>query len=61
MPALLMLMRRLIEHIMEQFEDYPLEFIRLDLALPDAGATADVTTRRQAMVQALISLGSKWT
>jgi exportin-2 (importin alpha re-exporter) len=47
---------------MEQFEDDPLEFIRLDLSLPGsgAGATADVTTRRQAaadVLQALVSSG----
>lgn len=50
---------------MEQFEDDPLEFIRLDLSLPNtgaggAGATADVTTRRQAaadILQALVSSG----
>ena len=50
------------EHEMEQFEDDPLEFIRLDLALPGsgAGATADVTTRRQAaadVLQALVGSG----
>lgn len=47
---------------MEQFEDDPLEFIRLDLSLPgsNAGATADVTTRRQAaadILQALVGSG----
>lgn len=45
---------------MEQFEDAPLEFIRLDLALPGAGASVDVTTRRQAaadMLQALVGSG----
>ena len=49
---------------MEQFTDDPLEFIRLDLSLPAArvgvGATADVTTRRQAaadVLQALVGSG----
>ncbi|EGN91830.1 hypothetical protein SERLA73DRAFT_100047 [Serpula lacrymans var. lacrymans S7.3] len=46
------------EHEMEQFEDDPLEFIRLDLALP--GGTSDVATRRQAaadVLQALVGSG----
>jgi exportin-2 (importin alpha re-exporter) len=47
---------------MDQFEDDPLEFIRLDLSLPGSstGATADVTTRRQAaadVLQALVGSG----
>lgn len=45
---------------MEQFEDDPLEFIRLDLALPGAGAGADASTRRQAaadVLQALVGSG----
>ncbi|KZP27099.1 Cse1-domain-containing protein [Athelia psychrophila] len=41
---------------MEQFEDGPLEFIRLDLALPGAGAPAAVTTRRQATADVLQAL-----
>ncbi|KZP17104.1 hypothetical protein FIBSPDRAFT_865257 [Athelia psychrophila] len=41
---------------MEQFEDGPLEFIRLDLALPSAGAPAAVTTRRQATADVLQAL-----
>lgn len=40
---------------MGQLEDDPLEFIRLDLALPGsgAGATAHVTTRSQAAADVL--------
>ncbi|GLB42771.1 putative importin alpha re-exporter [Lyophyllum shimeji] len=47
------------EHDVEQFEDDPLEWIRLDLALPLAGA-ADTATRRQAaadVLQALVGSG----
>jgi len=38
------------ENEMKQFEDDPLESVRLDLSFPgsSAGATADVTTRGQA-------------
>jgi exportin-2 (importin alpha re-exporter) len=58
-----------IEHDVEQFEDDPLEFIRLDLSLPLAAAGSasfsstgggDGTTRRQAaadVVKALVSSG----
>jgi len=47
---------------MEQFEDDPLEFIRLDLSLPGSstGLSADITTRRQAaadVLQALVGSG----
>ncbi|KAH7882920.1 CAS/CSE protein [Phlebopus sp. FC_14] len=50
------------DHEMEQFEDDPLEFIRLDLALPSgAGAgSAEASTRRQAaadVLQALVGSG----
>lgn len=41
---------------MEQFEDNPLEFIRLDFALPGTGASADVTTRREAAAEVLQAL-----
>jgi exportin-2 (importin alpha re-exporter) len=47
----------LLEHELEQFEDDPLEFIRLDLSLP---GSSEVTTRRQAaadVLQALVSSG----
>jgi exportin-2 (importin alpha re-exporter) len=47
----------LAEHELEQFEDDPLEFIRLDLSLP---GSSEVTTRRQAaadILQALVSSG----
>ncbi|KAG6820300.1 hypothetical protein H0H93_002564 [Arthromyces matolae] len=46
------------EHDVEQFEDDPLEFIRLDLALSSAGT--ENATRRQAaadVLQALVSSG----
>ncbi|KAG5652934.1 hypothetical protein H0H81_003010 [Sphagnurus paluster] len=46
------------EHDVEQFEDDPLEFIRLDLSLSSAGT--DGATRRQAaadVLQALVSSG----
>src|SRR4051794_38060929 len=46
---------------MEQFEDDPLEFVRLDLSLPSmGGGSADTTTRRQAaadVLQALVNSG----
>lgn len=50
------------DHEMEQFEDDPLEFIRLDLSLPGSstGLSADITTRRQAaadVLQALVGSG----
>lgn len=47
-----------LDHEMEQLEDDPLEFIRLDLALPGTGASMDVTTRHHAaadVLQALVS------
>ncbi|KAG2034488.1 CAS/CSE protein [Suillus americanus] len=46
------------DHEMEQFEDEPLEFIRLDLAF--GGGASEVATRRQAaadVLQALVSSG----
>jgi exportin-2 (importin alpha re-exporter) len=46
------------EHDMEQFEDDPLEFIRLDLSLSSAGT--DLATRQQAaadVLQALVGSG----
>ncbi|KAG6841642.1 hypothetical protein C0991_008627 [Blastosporella zonata] len=46
------------EHDVEQFEDDPLEFIRLDLSLSSAGT--DAATRRQAaadVLQALVGSG----
>ncbi|KAG2159252.1 CAS/CSE protein [Suillus bovinus] len=46
------------DHEMEQFEDEPLEFIRLDLAF--GGNASEVATRRQAaadVLQALVSSG----
>jgi hypothetical protein len=52
---------QLPDHDMEQFEDDPLEFIRLDLSLPSLGlGGADAATRRQAaadVLQALVSSG----
>jgi hypothetical protein len=48
------------DHDVEQFEDDPLEFIRLDLALSSAGT--DLATRRQAaadVLQALVGSGSE--
>ncbi|KAH9945469.1 CAS/CSE protein [Epithele typhae] len=51
------------EHELEQFEDDPLEYIRLDLALPSmgaAGVSGDAVTRRQAaadVLRALVSSG----
>lgn len=54
-----------IEHEIEQFEDDPLEYIRLDLSLPSASGglglgAHDVVTRRQAaadVLRALVSSG----
>ena len=46
------------EHEIEQFEDDPLEYVRLDLAV--SGAGTDTATRRQAaadVLQALVSSG----
>jgi hypothetical protein len=48
------------EHDIEQFEDDPLEFIRLDLSVSSAGT--DLATRRQAaadVLQALVGAGSE--
>ncbi|EJF64481.1 importin alpha re-exporter, partial [Dichomitus squalens LYAD-421 SS1] len=51
------------EHELEQFEDDPLEYIRLDLALPSMGGIGlshDAVTRRQAaadVLRALVSSG----
>ncbi|KAI6026014.1 CAS/CSE protein [Pisolithus marmoratus] len=51
------------DHEMEQFEDDPLEFIRLDLALPSGSGgagSAEISTRRQAaadVLQALVGSG----
>ncbi|KAI0833709.1 Cse1-domain-containing protein [Trametes gibbosa] len=51
------------EHELEQFEDDPLEYIRLDLALPSMGGIGgahDAVTRRQAaaeVLRALVSTG----
>jgi hypothetical protein len=49
------------EHEIEQFEDDPLEYVRLDLSLPSVGpGGADTTTRRQAaadVLQALVNSG----
>lgn len=42
------------DHEMEQFEDEPLEFIRLDLAF--GGSASEVATRRQAAADVLQSL-----
>ena len=53
------------DHELEQFEDDPLEYIRLDLALPSVGSLGgshDVLTRRQAaadVLRALVSSGSE--
>ena len=50
-----------VEHDLEQFEDDPMEFIRLDLSLPSGGVgSPEVATRRQAagdVLQALVSSG----
>ncbi|KAI9001554.1 Cse1-domain-containing protein [Trametes punicea] len=49
------------EHELEQFEDDPLEYIRLDLALPSMGGLGvsnDAVTRRQAAAEVLRSLVS---
>ncbi|CAA7263712.1 unnamed protein product [Cyclocybe aegerita] len=48
------------EHDVEQFEDDPLEFIRLDLATSSTGPGADLATRSQAaadVLQALVQSG----
>jgi exportin-2 (importin alpha re-exporter) len=48
------------DHDIEQFEDDPLEFIRLDLTLSSVGT--DLATRRQAaadVLQALVGAGSE--
>lgn len=53
----------LTEHEVEQFEDDPMEYIRLDLALPSSTSSVgshDVVTRRQAaadVVRALVASG----
>ena len=53
----------ILEHELEQFEDDPLEYIRLDLALPSMGGIGisnDAVTRRQAaadVLRALVSSG----
>ncbi len=55
----------ILDHELEQFEDDPLEYIRLDLALPSVGSLGgahDVLTRRQAaadVLRALVSSGSE--
>ena len=49
------------EHEIEQFEDDPLEYIRLDLAVPSlggAGVSTDTLTRRQAAAEVLRALVS---
>ncbi|KZT00874.1 uncharacterized protein LAESUDRAFT_731806 [Laetiporus sulphureus 93-53] len=49
------------EHDIEQFEDDPLEYIRLDLAVPSlggAGVSTEAITRRQAAAEVLRSLVS---
>ncbi|KAH9931314.1 armadillo-type protein [Fomitopsis serialis] len=49
------------EHEIEQFEDDPLEYIRLDLAVPSlggAGMSTDTLTRRQAAAEVLRALVS---
>lgn len=46
------------EHDIEQFEDDPLEFVRLDLSISTSGT--DLATRRQAaadVLQTLVSSG----
>lgn len=45
-----------IDHEVEQFEDDPLEYIRLDLSLSSTGTgglTSEGTTRRQAAADVL--------
>ncbi|KAI0933051.1 hypothetical protein AcW1_000014 [Taiwanofungus camphoratus] len=51
---------RLREHELEQFEDDPLEYIRLDLALPSLGGIGlgDAITRRQSAAEVLRALVS---
>ena len=59
------MLRLCVEHEIEQFEDDPLEYIRLDLSLPSATGglgpgSHDAVTRRQAaadVVRALVSSG----
>lgn len=48
----------LVEHDLEQFEDDPLEFIRLDLSIPSTvgGGSGDSMTRRQAAADVLKAL-----
>lgn len=54
-----------IDHEIEQFEDDPLEYVRLDLSLPSSSGglglgSHDAVTRRQAaadVVRALVSTG----
>lgn len=53
-----------VDHDIEQFEDDPLEFIRLDLSIPSTGtaggASGEVVTRRQAaadVLRALVACG----
>lgn len=49
----------LADHDIEQFEDDPLEFIRLDLAIPSTstgGASGEAVTRRQAAADVLKAL-----
>ncbi|GBE78774.1 Importin-alpha re-exporter [Sparassis crispa] len=49
------------DHEIEQFEDDPLEYIRLDLALPSLGVmgiSSDAVTRRQAAAEVLRALVS---
>jgi exportin-2 (importin alpha re-exporter) len=41
------------EHDVEQFEDDPLEFIRLDLSISASGSGTDLATRRQAAADVL--------
>lgn len=60
-----MLTCRKLDHEIEQFEDDPLEYIRLDLAVPTGSGSLglgshDVVTRRQAaadIVRALVGSG----
>lgn len=52
----------LVDHDIEQFEDDPLEFIRLDLSIPSTsastigGTSGEVVTRRQAAADVLKAL-----
>jgi exportin-2 (importin alpha re-exporter) len=49
-----------VDHDIEQFEDDPLEFIRLDLSIPSAGTvggtSGEAVTRRQAAADVLKAL-----